>query len=104
MATFVVLAGFTDQGIRNVKETISRAEAFKQMAKTSGITVKDLYWTLGQYDVVAVCEAPDDETATAFSLSVTARGNIRSQTLRRLFVGRNEDDPRQDGVRHCWQC
>lgn len=65
MATFVVLAGFTDQGIRNVKETISRAEAFKQMAKTSGITVKDLYWTLGQYDVVAVCEAPDDETATA---------------------------------------
>jgi uncharacterized protein with GYD domain len=47
-----------------------------------GITVKDLYWTLGQYDVVAVCEAPDDETATAFSLSVTARGNIRSQTLR----------------------
>jgi uncharacterized protein with GYD domain len=82
MATFVVLPGFTDQGIRNVKETISRAEAFKQMAKTSGITVKDLYWTLGQYDVVAVCEAPDDETATAFSLSVTARGNIRSQTLR----------------------
>jgi uncharacterized protein with GYD domain len=38
MATFVVLAGFTDQGIRNVKETISRAEAFKEMAKKSGIT------------------------------------------------------------------
>ena len=82
MATFVVLAGFTDQGIRNVKETISRAEAFKEMAKKSGITVKDLYWTLGQYDVIAVCEAPDEETATAFSLSVSSRGNIRSQTLR----------------------
>lgn len=82
MATFVVLAGFTDQGIRNVKETISRAEAFKEMAKKGGITVKDLYWTLGQYDVIAVCEAPDDETATAFSLSVSSRGNIRSQTLR----------------------
>jgi uncharacterized protein with GYD domain len=79
MATFVVLAGFTDQGIRNVKETISRSEAFKEMARKSGITVKDLYWTLGQYDVIAVCEAPDDE---AFSLSVSSRGNIRSQTLR----------------------
>jgi uncharacterized protein with GYD domain len=44
MATFVVLAVFTDQGIRNVKETIGRAEAFKEMAKKSGITVKDLYW------------------------------------------------------------
>lgn len=82
MATFVVLAGVTDQGNRNVKETISRAEAFKEMATKSGITVKDLFWTLGQYDVVAVCEAPDDETATAFSLSVSSRGNIRSQTLR----------------------
>ena len=82
MPTFVVLAAFTDQGIRSVKETIGRAEAFKDMARKSGITVKDLYWTLGQYDVIAVCEAPDDETATAFSLSVSSRGNVRSQTLR----------------------
>ncbi len=82
MTTFVVLAGFTDQGIRNVKETIGRAEAFKQMAKKSGVTVKDLYWTLGPYDVVAVCEAPDDASATALSLSVASRGNVRAQTLR----------------------
>jgi uncharacterized protein with GYD domain len=82
MANFVVLAGFTDQGIRNVKETISRAEAFKQMAKKSGVTVKDMYWTLGQYDVIAICEAADDETASALSLSVGSRGNVRSQTLR----------------------
>ena len=72
----------TDQGIRNVKETIGRAEAFKEMAEKSGITVKDLYWTLGQYDVIAVCEEPDDEAATALSLSVSSRGNVRSQTLR----------------------
>ena len=82
MATFVVLAGFTDQGIRNVKETISRAEAFKQMAKKTGITVKDIYWTLGRHDVVAICEVPDDEAATALSLSVASRGNVRSETLR----------------------
>jgi uncharacterized protein with GYD domain len=71
-----------DQGIRNVKETIGRAEAFKEMAKKSGVAVKDLYWTLGSYDVVAVCEAPDDESATALSLSVCSRGNVRSETLR----------------------
>ena len=82
MATFVVLASFTDQGVRNVKETIGRAEAFKEMAKKSGVTVKDLYWTLGQYDVIAVCEAPDDEAAISLSLSVSSRGNVRSQTLR----------------------
>ena len=82
MATFVVLAGFTDQGVKNVKETISRAEAFKEMAKKAGVTVKDIYWTLGQYDVIALCEAPDDEAATTLSLSVASRGNVRSQTLR----------------------
>ena len=52
------------------------------MAKKCGVTVKDMYWTLGAYDVVAICEAPDDEAATALSLSVCSRGNIRSQTLR----------------------
>jgi len=79
MATFIVLASFTDQGIRNVKETVGRAETFKEMAKKSGVTVKDLYWTLGTYDVVA---SPDDESATALSLSVCSRGNVRSETLR----------------------
>ena len=82
MVTFVVLAGFTDQGIRNVKETIGRAEAFKEMAKKSGITVKDLYWTLGQYDQVCVFEAPDDQTAASVLLSADTLGNIRTQTLR----------------------
>ena len=81
MATFIVLASFTDKGIGKVKETIGRAEKFKEMAKKSGIAVKDLYWTLGSRDVVAVCEAPDDESATALSLSVCSRGNVRSETF-----------------------
>jgi uncharacterized protein with GYD domain len=79
---FALESWFTDQGIRNVKETVSRAEAFKEMAKKSGVTVKDMYWTLGRYDVIAICEAPDDEAATALSLSVCSRGNVRSETLR----------------------
>ena len=82
MATFIVLASFTEQGIRNVKETINRAESFKEMSKKCGVTVKDMYWTLGCHDIVVVCEAPDDESATALLLSVSSRGFVRSQTLR----------------------
>jgi uncharacterized protein with GYD domain len=82
MATYVVLANFTDQGVRNAKDSPNRAEAFKEMAKKCGATVKDLYWTQGQYDAVTVLEAPDDTTATALALSVGALGNIRTQTLR----------------------
>jgi uncharacterized protein with GYD domain len=82
MATFVVLASFTDQGIRNVKETVSRAEAFKEMAKNSGISIKNMYWTLGRHDIVVICEAPDDESSTALMLSVASRGYVRSETMR----------------------
>ena len=82
MATFVVLASFTEQGIRNAKETINRAEQFKEMAKKSGVTVKDMYWTLGSHDTVVVFEAPDDETAAALVISVSSLGNVRSETLR----------------------
>ena len=81
MATYVVLVNFTDQGIRNVKDTRKRAEAFKETAKKLGVTVKDTYWTLGQYDVVAILEAPDAATVTALNLSVSALGNVRTQTL-----------------------
>lgn len=82
MATYIVLGQFTDQGIRNVKETTRRAEALKEMAKRVGAAVKEVYWTLGQYDVVTVVEAPDDVSATALLLSIGALGNVRTQCLR----------------------
>lgn len=82
MALYIVLASFTDQGIRNVKDTPKRADAFKSMAKKSGATVKDMFWTLGQYDIVAIVEAPDEITMTALGLSTGALGNVRTQTLR----------------------
>lgn len=81
MPTFVVLASFTDKGIHDVKDTVSRAEKFMDMAKSAGVTVKDMYWTLGTSDIITICEAPDTETATALSLSLSARGNIRTQTM-----------------------
>jgi uncharacterized protein with GYD domain len=82
MATFVVLGCFTDQGMRNVKDSPRRAEAFKEKASKIGATVKDVYWTLGQFDVVAICDAPDDATASALVYSLASLGNVRTQTLR----------------------
>ena len=82
MATYVILANFTDKGVHDAKDTINRADKFKAMAQNAGVTVKDMYWTIGTFDVVTICEAADDETATALSLSVATRGNVRTQTLR----------------------
>jgi uncharacterized protein with GYD domain len=82
MVTYIVLANFTDQGIRNAKESPKRAEAFKEMAKTFGVTVKELVWTQGRYDVVTVVEAPDEASAMSLTLSLGALGNVRTETLR----------------------
>ena len=82
MITYVVLATFTDQGIKNAKDSPKRAEAFKQMAQTFGVTVKDIFWTQGRYDIVTVVEAPDELSATALNLSLSALGNIRTELLR----------------------
>src|SRR5215831_13758865 len=82
MATYIVLGSFTDQGVRAVKDTTKRAEALGKIGKKVGVTVKEIYWTLGQYDVAAIVEAPDEASVTAFGLSVGALGNVRTQTLR----------------------
>lgn len=65
-----------------MKQTTARAEAFKEMARRLGVTVKDIYWTVGLYDLVLVMEAPDEETLSTLLLSVGALGNVRTQTLR----------------------
>ena len=84
MITYIVLASFTDQGIRTAKDTVKRADAFKDMAKKFGVTVKEMFWTQGQYDLVAITEAPDEISATAANLSLCAMGNVRTQSLRAL--------------------
>jgi uncharacterized protein with GYD domain len=71
MVTYV-LATFPDQGAKNAKGSLKPAEAFKQMAKTFGVTVKDIFWTQGWYDIVTVIEAPDDLSVTALNLSLSA--------------------------------
>ena len=81
MATFISLLNFTEQGIRNVKESPNRAEAFAALAAKAGLTVKSIHWTSGSYDLVVVTEG-SDEAAMASLLSVGSLGNVRSQTLR----------------------
>ena len=81
MATFISLLSFTEQGIRGVKESPKRADAVKAMAKKMGVTVKEVYWTLGHYDLVVVLEG-DDEAVTSTLLKIGSLGNVRSETLR----------------------
>lgn len=82
MPTYIILANFTDQGIRNVKDTTKRADAVKEAAKKFGVNMKEIVWTMGQYDMVVTLEAPDDATVSAYALLVGSAGNIRGQTMR----------------------
>ena len=82
MATYLVLSKFTDQGIRTVRDTTQRAEAVREMGRRFGVTLKDIYWTLGEFDVVTVFEANDEASMTAFGLAIGQAGNIRTEMLR----------------------
>ena len=82
MAAYVILANFTDQGIRNVKDTVKRSETFKELAKKKDATVRDIFWTLGSDDIVCIVDAPNEEAVTSLGLALGMQGNVRTQTLR----------------------
>ena len=82
MATYIVLLSYTDQGIRNVKQSPERRKAAIASAEKLGIKIKDAYLTMGAYDVVLVADAPNDEAMTTLALSVSSQGNTRTQTMR----------------------
>lgn len=81
MATFVSLVNWTDQGVKDFRESGKRADAFTQLVEKSGGSVKAIYWTLGAYDLVVITEAPDAESATAVLLQVGSLGNVRTTTM-----------------------
>jgi len=81
MATYISLMNFTDQGIRKVKDSPVRFKAFQAIAGKLGVTVKSVYWTVGNYDIVMVLEGPE-EAVTSALLKGGSLGNVRSQTLR----------------------
>lgn len=82
MAMYVSLIQFTDEGIRNIKDTVERDEASMAEAEKMGMKIIDAFWTMGAYDVVVLVEAPDDETMTAFALKISAMGSVKTQTMR----------------------
>jgi uncharacterized protein with GYD domain len=82
MATYVSLINWTDQGIKNFRETTQRAQDFTGLVESAGGRVHELLWTVGSYDVVCVVEFPDDEAGVAALLQVGSAGSIRSTTMR----------------------
>ncbi len=90
MPNYITLTHFTEQGVKNIRESPTRAAAFKTAAKKLGVTVKNIFWTLGDYDTVIIYEAPDDETAAAAMLSLASRGFIRPKTLRAFAASEME--------------
>lgn len=84
MPTYVALISFTDQGVRNIKDTVSRAQTAKALAKKMGGELKGLYWTQGGYDLVSISEFPDDITGMAFLGAIGSQGNLRTTTMRAL--------------------
>jgi uncharacterized protein with GYD domain len=79
---YVVLVNWTEQGIRNVKETLQRTDSGGEIAEKHGLTLEQAYWTVGPYDMVTIFEAPDDEALSAHLLEIGSLGNVRTTTLR----------------------
>jgi uncharacterized protein with GYD domain len=82
MPQYVALIDWTDQGVRNFKDSVDRYEAAANAFKELGVSFTNIWWTLGAHDIVATVEAPDDDTLAAALLAVAGEGNIRTTTLR----------------------
>ncbi|MBR1227396.1 MULTISPECIES: GYD domain-containing protein [unclassified Bradyrhizobium] len=82
MTTYVMLANWTEQGILKVKDSPSRLDAAKKALKDMSGEFKFFFLTMGDFDIVAIYEAPDDAVAARFSLQLGLQGNIRTRTLK----------------------
>jgi uncharacterized protein with GYD domain len=82
MARYVMLLKFTAEGLATIQDSPVRKESFAAAVATSGGQVEQVYWTLGEYDAVAIFTAPDEATATVLTLELTKLGNVRANLLR----------------------
>ena len=87
MITYVGLMSFTDKGMQALKDTTKRAAAAKEAGKKLGVNMREIVWTMGEYDLVCILEAEDEQALTAFSLAIAMQGNVRSQTMRAYSSG-----------------
>ena len=82
MATYISLIKYTQQGIQDIKESPARFDAAKKAIQSMGADIKQVFLTMGQYDLVVIAEAPDDETMAKFILATGSLGNVSTQTMR----------------------
>jgi uncharacterized protein with GYD domain len=82
MRSYVILLNWTDQGVKNSRDTIKRARDFRALIESRGGHVREHLYTLGEYDIVMVTEFPDDETGAAAVLALASLGNVRTKTMR----------------------
>ncbi len=82
MATYITLCNFTDKGAHEIKDTLKRTEAAKAAGKQFGVTIKEVLWLQGEYDLIVIFEASDEIAMTSFLLNTIKAGNIHGQTLR----------------------
>ncbi len=82
MPTYVTLIHYTEQGVKSFKDLPARLEETRKAGESAGAKLVAFYLTMGQYDVVVVSEAPDDETIAKLALAAGGRGNVRTETLR----------------------
>lgn len=90
MAMYVSLVQFTDQGIRDIKDTVKRSKAAMAQAEKMGMKIVQPLWTMGAYDVVVLLEAPDDETMSAFTLQIGSMGSVKTHTMRAFTMDEME--------------
>jgi uncharacterized protein with GYD domain len=82
MTTYIVLLNYTQQGMQKIKESPARLDAAKKAFKAMGAELKEWYLVMGQYDAIVIAEAPNDKIAAKLALSIGAKGDIRTETLR----------------------
>jgi uncharacterized protein with GYD domain len=82
MPTYITLMNWTDQGVKTVRDTVQRRDQADALAEKHGARLEQVYWTVGPYDIVAILEAPDDESVTSMLLELGTAGNLRTTTLR----------------------
>ena len=82
MPTFLIMGKFTHQGIKNVKETTRRWDRFKEIAAGYGVRVREIYWLMGEYDVMNIVESEDEKSVSALMLELGAWGNVSTTTIR----------------------
>ncbi len=82
MPTYVVLYRFTDDGLKNIKDTVKRAREIRAENEKRGFKVVGTYWTQGQYDLVSIVDAPSEDAMLSGLFNIAQTGNVHSETLR----------------------